>query len=86
MVAGACGGPAAPEAVPDEAGPPLSTGGAPVGLAVDDDGSIVRVTADGQVAPFTDRSDRLTSRREAALVARAWCEPGPTCRCGSASP
>ena len=73
LVAGACGGPATPAAVPDEAGAPLSTGGTPVGLAVDDDallvihddGSIVRVTADGQLAPFTDRSEQLT----ASLVA-----------------
>jgi hypothetical protein len=69
LVAGACGGPATPTAVPDEAGAPLSTGDTPTGLAVHDDvvlvihadGSIVRVTADGQVAPFTDRSDQLTS-------------------------
>jgi hypothetical protein len=73
LMAGACGGPATPAAVPDEAGAPLSTGGTPVGLAVDhdallvihDDGSIVRVTADGQLAPFTDRSDQMT----ASLVA-----------------
>jgi DNA-binding beta-propeller fold protein YncE len=73
LVAGACGGPATPAAVPDEAGAPLSTGGTPTGLAVHDDallvlhddGSIVRVTADGQLAPFTDRSDQLT----ASLVA-----------------
>ncbi len=69
LAAGGCGGPAAPAAVPDEAGTPLSTGGTPTGLAVHDDdllvvhddGSIVRVTSDGQVAPFTDRPDQLTS-------------------------
>jgi hypothetical protein len=73
LVAGACGGPATPAAVPDEAGAPLSTGGTPTGLAVHDDallvihddGSIVRVTTDGQLAPLTDRSEQLT----ASLVA-----------------
>jgi sugar lactone lactonase YvrE len=69
LVAGACGGPATPTSVPDEVGAPLSTGGTPTGLAVHDDvllvmhddGSIVRVTTDDQVTPFTNRSDQLTA-------------------------
>ena len=66
---GGCGGPAAPTAALREAGTPLSTGARPTGLAVHedllvvvhDDGSIVQITADGDVDLLTERSDRLSA-------------------------
>ncbi len=66
---GGCGGPAAPTAAPREAGTPLSTGAGPTGLAVHDDllvvvhgdGSVVQITADGDVELLTERSDRLSA-------------------------
>jgi len=66
---GGCGGPAAPTAALREAGTPLSTGARPSGLAVHEDllvvvhenGSVVQITADGDVDPLTQRSDRLSA-------------------------
>ena len=66
---GGCGGSAAPTAAPREAGAPLSTGARPTGLAVhedllivvQDDGSVVQITADGDLDQLTQRSDRLSA-------------------------
>jgi streptogramin lyase len=66
---GACGGSEVSTTTPREAGPPLATGDGPIGLAADGDallvvhgsGSVVRITADGDVDVLTDRPDRLAA-------------------------
>ncbi|GEM_PF-6764266 len=66
---GGCGGPAAPTAAPREAGTALSTGARPTGLTVhedllvvvQDDGSVVQITAGGDVDLVTEGSERLSA-------------------------
>ena len=66
---GGCDGPAAPMATQRDAGTPVSTGARPTGLAVHEgllvvvleDGSVIQITADGDVDLLTERTDRLSA-------------------------